>query len=365
MISFKRQLRIQQEGLVWQAIQHQKAYNDKRKQYESKGRKQHNFKKGDLVWHNVANHFVGTQRKLRPTYNGPYEILDLPGPVTANIQNPNNGKWQIVNVRTLKLKPKILTLTKRTNINPTKDLLEDISWYLNQLHYKGKETHVTKYATPLPVCEYLCKRISIMARYLKTLDVHQIRILDLMAGAGDLTGPLYEQFLTTGQKPLQGKFVSITCVEKDKDRLQIGKQKYPNTKWIQSDIFDESFLQSEVTNGSAVKNDIIVTNCDFKLAYPTLLLASEMLQPNGRIFALLPSDFWDGSNRRMDLYPSLRLNICEEHKLGRWNYLPDTKKCKQKRSTDSWYILKKLGTNEHHNYISKTFRPRLAKYLVC
>ena len=69
-------------------------YDERRRRTYNKDRKKIHFEVGDLVVFNTSSRFVGNERKLRPSYVGPYEVISYDGdsgPVRLQeVANPTN-----------------------------------------------------------------------------------------------------------------------------------------------------------------------------------------------------------------------------------------------------------------------------------
>ena len=120
------------------------------------------------------------------------------------------------------------------------------------------------------------------------------------------------------------------------------------------DIFGERFLKA-VLRSDRRPYDAVVANPEFESVLATLLIGSKLIEHNqsGRLYFLLPKNFFSNSQRRRMLFSKTNLQIEQEFKLGRWNYYPDKLNTK-KLTEDSLFILKNIRANTEPNMTFKT-----------
>ena len=120
--------------------------------------------------------------------------------------------------------------------------------------------------------------------------------------------------------------------------------------WISADYTQLPFVRwllQRNERGERIHTfDAVVSNPDFDVGMQTLLLGLLALAPQRAdrsdvplMFALLPSDFFEGSEERMRLYRMLNLSIVAEYKVGHQAYYTGT--TQEKRTCDSLFVLRR------------------------
>ncbi len=151
------------------------------------------------------------------------------------------------------------------------------------------------------------------------------RVLDLMAGNGALAEAVISRAFN--------RTTSITCVERSEHRLKLGKERLPQCLWLKYDIFSDAFL----TEFADKKFDFIISNPEFAVALPTLIICSELLAPNGTLCVLLPSDYFQRRKRHQYIFDNTNLRIIREFKIGRIPYYDDS--LNTRRVVDSIFVM--------------------------
>ena len=182
--------------------------------------------------------------------------------------------------------------------------------------YRRKFTKLC--STPEHVAQFLQK-------ILQDYDMNPLvgqKIIDLGAGHGALT------------KVLPAGSLAVEILE---NRYRKGKDRAPHAVWVNEDVFSSSFYKRFV-KGSFHSYDFIVSNPDFEVALRTIYIASLLLKKGGKMFFLLPSDFFEASPARTRVYKILNCSIEKEYKLGHLAFYEDNRNA-QKLSTDSIFVL--------------------------
>ncbi len=122
----------------------------------------------------------------------------------------------------------------------------------------------------------------------------------------------------------------------DPKRCHIGSKEVTNVEWKCLNIFGDQFLESFVIGRK--KFDFVISNPSFDLAMATFVLASELVTKQGTIAFILPSDFFQRSQKIQDLFELVPLTILSEIKLGKEPYYSDTSKTR--RYDDSIFVFK-------------------------
>lgn len=142
------------------------------------------------------------------------------------------------------------------------------------------------------------------------------------------------------------------------DRLQFNEQ-----GWCNVDYTDEPFLhwlfERTVRDERRVHLvDVVVSNPDFDVGLQTLFLGLCALKPNGLFFAILPSDFMEGSESRAKVIRALDFHIEHEYKVGHQAYYTGT--TSEKRTCDSLFVLRKgSGNNQQSKFCYSVSNARL------
>ena len=102
------------------------------------------------------------------------------------------------------------------------------------------------------------------------------------------------------------------CVEKDPARVKIGKEKAPHCYWQNSDVM----APYKYTQHLKKHWDVVVANPEWSLAVPVLFFSCFLLREKGKMWVILPSNYFVNSRKRAKWFEDAPLRIILEIKLG-------------------------------------------------
>ena len=326
---YRQQLLFRMKVIRNTANENQTVYDARKKRQADKHRHSQSFGIGTLVRYNVSARNVGNKRKLSAQWEGPYVVKEKRGDVTYAIELQHGGDHRVVHVSTL----------KTYHVREAVDILEikqehsdEIVEFLKTLREVNRRAgHRSKY--PLITNKHLLEVPMQLGQFMASLIPPKSRTLELFAGNGSLT------------QHIQG---DVLAIEADTDLYCEGSKRASNAQWINIEVLSLDFLTRFVFNDK-VRFDCIICNPIYDVAFSVLLVAQQMLNPNGCVIVLLPSNYFLANENIKSLYDGMALQIEYQWNIGAWCYFKWYNESKRRKTTDSVFVIRKLSVSEDIN----------------